>query len=185
MTEGQREDVSALIDGELDGAALDLVLDEIEQDDELRGVWSRYHLLGCVLRGEQVHVGYESAAAQVGQRLKEEVPVPVPLRKRPIRPSWVGPAAGYALAASAALVAVFALPPLFEGQQAPQGAMTAQTLTQANRYRSAPRNPRPGSDAALESKLNTYVLSHQEYSPAGGFKGVLPYATFVSYEGRR
>ena len=35
------------------------------------------------------------------------------------------------------------------------------------------------------AKLNSYLVNHQEYAPSTGMKGMLPYATFVSYDARR
>ena len=37
----------------------------------------------------------------------------------------------------------------------------------------------------VESKLNSFLVNHQEYARATGMKGILPYATFVSFDVRR
>jgi sigma-E factor negative regulatory protein RseA len=37
----------------------------------------------------------------------------------------------------------------------------------------------------IESKLNDYLVNHQEYAPTAGMKGMLPYASFVSYDAGR
>ena len=34
----------------------------------------------------------------------------------------------------------------------------------------------------VESRLNAYLLNHQDLSPSGNIKGIMPYATFVSYD---
>jgi sigma-E factor negative regulatory protein RseA len=35
----------------------------------------------------------------------------------------------------------------------------------------------------VESRLNSYLVNHQEYAPAANMKGIMPYASFVSYDG--
>jgi sigma-E factor negative regulatory protein RseA len=35
----------------------------------------------------------------------------------------------------------------------------------------------------VESRLNNYLVNHQEFAPAGNMKGIMPYASFVSYDG--
>jgi sigma-E factor negative regulatory protein RseA len=35
----------------------------------------------------------------------------------------------------------------------------------------------------VESRLNSYLVNHQEYAPTTNMKGIMPYATFVSYDG--
>ncbi|MEW8586475.1 MAG: hypothetical protein AB2531_11985, partial [Candidatus Thiodiazotropha sp.] len=34
----------------------------------------------------------------------------------------------------------------------------------------------------VESRLNAYLLNHQDLSPSSNIKGIMPYATFVSYD---
>jgi sigma-E factor negative regulatory protein RseA len=34
----------------------------------------------------------------------------------------------------------------------------------------------------VESRLNRYLVTHNEYASVGAVNGVLPYATFVSYD---
>lgn len=52
MTEKLRQSLSAVIDDEADAFELRRVLDELGHDQELRGLWERYHLIGNALRGE-------------------------------------------------------------------------------------------------------------------------------------
>jgi sigma-E factor negative regulatory protein RseA len=53
MTEMLRQSLSAVIDDEADAFELRRVLDELDRDPDLRGVWARYHLIGAHLRGER------------------------------------------------------------------------------------------------------------------------------------
>ncbi len=41
------------------------------------------------------------------------------------------------------------------------------------------------AEPAVESKLNAYLVTHQEYAPATNISGILPYATFVGYDSHK
>jgi len=186
MSEAKREQLSTLIDGELDPRALDSVLRGVETDPRLRTTWDHYHLIGEVLRGEAVSREVQSVALRVRERLGQEPTVlaPLPLPARSPR-RWVGPVAGSALAASAALLAFLAGPALFDSDQ-------GEPLQMAQRQRPEPRLYVDATGTywnlrrpEVESKLNGYLVEHQEYAPSSGIKGMLPYASFVSYDVRR
>jgi len=49
-TEMTREQVSALVDGQLQGEQFAQAIDEFDEADELRSTWATYHLIGDVLR---------------------------------------------------------------------------------------------------------------------------------------
>lgn len=185
MSDPKREELSPLIDEALEPEALRRGLDDLERDEALRGAWARYHLIGHALRGEPVRADYQQIAPRVAARLREEPTVLAPRRRRTLRGVHIPPAVGYALAASAALVAVFALPPMGERPQAPGAQLAFQPPPPASRPLVEPPVLWSEGRPAVEQKLTRYLVNHQEYAPASGMKGVLPYATFVSYEGRR
>jgi len=54
MSEKLRESLSAAVDGEADEFELRRVLDELPKDALLRSAWSRYHLIGAVVRSERM-----------------------------------------------------------------------------------------------------------------------------------
>ncbi|MEZ5558347.1 MAG: sigma-E factor negative regulatory protein [Pseudomonadales bacterium] len=54
MSEKLRQSLSAVIDDEADVFELRRVLDELDRDEELRGLWERYHMIGSAIRGERV-----------------------------------------------------------------------------------------------------------------------------------
>jgi sigma-E factor negative regulatory protein RseA len=185
MNERTGETLSSLVDDELAAEALAGALDSLEGDPSLREVWGRFQLASDAIRGEPISAQCHQIASRVRQHLAAE---PVSLIPRKSRRGWpvrLEPALGYALAASAALVAVFALPPLFEDRSGPGARLADQALPLARDVLHDPGVRWSQGRPALESKLNGYLVNHQEYAPAAGMKGVLPYATFVSYEGRR
>jgi sigma-E factor negative regulatory protein RseA len=197
MIEQRQQALSALLDGELGAAQASVVLDALERDPDLRGLWERYHLIGSALRGEAVVMTYREVADQTRVRVAAEPTVLAPSGSRPHRPSRLAPFAGVALAASAAFLAVFAVPSLFEpAAPPPKGPTLAQAaLPEAVQAARGPARERflvgrsvqrwHVDQPALANKLDRMLVNHQEYAPATGINGMLPYATLVSYDAGR
>ena len=127
MKEQQRQAVSALLDGELAAPQAGQVIDALEQDPELRALWDRYHLIGGALRREGAALAWRGIADQTRARIAAEPTVLAPTNLRHRRPSRVAPFAGVALAASAAFLAVFAVPALFQPEATSPAPRIAQT----------------------------------------------------------
>jgi sigma-E factor negative regulatory protein RseA len=182
MNDQRLETLSALMDGELSDHRAAGLLDQVGDDPRLRSAWERFHLIGQAMRGETVHPAARRVAASVGQSLLSE---PIPIRRRPHRSTpytRLAPFGGAALAAGAAFLAVFAVPNLFRGPdtgipQAPgrQIAAAAQGVGLVERRWELDR-------PELVSKLDLFLVNHQDAAPAAGVKGMLPYATLVGYE---
>lgn len=125
----QREQLSALIDGELRSDQARFVIARLEHDVELSGRHERWQLAGDVLRGQLGAVAPVDFSARVMAALPPAVPA-----RTPRRLPW---AAGGALAAGLALVAVIALPPAAP----PPAAAVAQQPAQAVPAPAAPALP--------------------------------------------
>jgi sigma-E factor negative regulatory protein RseA len=198
MSEQQRQQVSALVDGELDSMTVHTTLGALAASTDLQAAWERYHLIGNALRGDAIHPEFRQIAGRLRARIADE---PIPLTPAAARrgggPSWVGTFLGAALAASAAFLAVFAVPQLFEAGPAVSTTTTTSAppivvlsntpprlLTERFEVQTSGQRWHV-SQPALENKLDRFLVNHQEYSPVA-LKGLLPYATFVGYEtGRR
>lgn len=181
MTREQRERLSSLVDDELDSVALDDALCELSRDEELRGLWMRYHVIGEVLRGEPTTCG----AIAVGDRVRERlVDPPLVLRTRPRAavPRWLRQTGVWTLAASVALVAILGGSILFrDTTSAPPVRMARQEGPPPIPYRERSGIRWGVQRPEVESKLDSFLVTHQGYSPVAGFKGMVPYATFASY----
>ncbi|MGA7980505.1 MAG: sigma-E factor negative regulatory protein [Chromatiaceae bacterium] len=188
MSEQQRQHLSALVDGELDSMALHTTIAALAASSELQATWERYHLIGNALRGDTIHPEFRQIADRLRVQIADE---PVPLvpasTRRGKGPSRIGAFLGAALAASAAFLAVFAVPQLFDAGPAARGpgpvvALSTSPPPLAQQFELRTTGQRWHlSQPALENKLDRFLVNHQEYSPAS-FKGLLPYATFVGYE---
>ena len=177
MSEQQRQQLSALVDGELDSALSRATISALESSDGLKTSWERYHLIGAAMRSEPLREEYRQISSLVGDRIAAE---PVPLAREPAhrpRASRLGPFA-----------AVFAVPQLFDAQP---GSRESEGTSQVASSAPSPfRLPNPSQrwhldKPSLENKLDQFLVNHQAQSPASGMKGFLPYATLVGYESRR
>ncbi len=185
MIDEQQRQLSALMDGDLDEHRIASACELIAQDPEMRRTWERYHLIGQALRGERVDREVRSVADSVHSALARE-PIPIrPWRPGRGRSSRLAPFAGAALAAGAAFLAVFAVPTLFKGPDSSGLSPAAERLVQrSDAVRLAER--RGGLNPPdLQTKLDLFLVNHQEAAPATGVKGMLPYATLIGYEAAR
>ncbi|MEY6432236.1 sigma-E factor negative regulatory protein [Thioalkalicoccus limnaeus] len=194
MRDDQTQQLSALIDGELGPRSMVSLLDAIESDPDLAARWERYHLISAVLHRERVRDAYRGVADAVSVRLAQEATVLAPeaSRSQRRRPSMArfAPFVGAGLAASAAFLAVFAVPTFFDfgsGPEGPPGSRVAVSEPAPTPpFSLVQGGPRwHVSEPELETKLDRFLVTHQEYAPTAGIKGLLPYATFVGYEAAR
>jgi len=209
MKEQQRQAVSALLDGELGAPQAGQVIDALERDPELRALWERYHLIGGALRREGAALAWRDIADQSRARIATEPTVLAPANLRRRRPSRLAPFAGVALAASAAFLAVFAVPALFQPEATSPASGIAQTQPQAShptvevqsgltpsdrspaaqvaqvsvadRFAPSPAQRWHIDQPGVVSHLDRLLVSHQESAPDTGINRMLPYATLVSY----
>ena len=104
MSETQKERLSAFMDGETrDEGEERQVLDALLEDPEARGAWARYHLASDCMNGRLPSRLDRTLAHRVVESLRDEPPILAPSR------AWRGfvrPAAGFAIAASVATLAV-------------------------------------------------------------------------------
>ena len=186
MTDEHRSQLSALVDGELPSRHALSLFAAVERDRGLSATWERYHLIGQALRGERVQPDARGIAAAVREQLDGEPIVLIPRAAVSGPRVWRPPFAGAALAASAVLLAVFAVPSLYQGpESAPARSALPSALAAAGQR---PPNLRYAARrwqtdrGDLANKLDLFLVNHQETAPATGVKGMLPYATLVGYE---
>lgn len=175
MTEKLRQSLSAVMDDEADAFELRRVLDELDRDTELRGVWSRYHLIGAAMRGERARQSTLGAEAGLGDRVWEALTeegdsmaaaeagagADVPATARPGRRVWAGRLTGLAVAATVAFAVVVGFDdlqpaggggaPTVAGVEPAAATPAAATPAAATAAAGTPaaRTPMPAADAAL------------------------------------
>lgn len=183
MKEHIQNNISALVDDELELSELQHLTRELADSEELRRLWGRYQLIGDVIRGERIDPGVLVVAERVRDRLADEPNILAPGRGGELRVAWVKPIAGLAVAASVAAAVVVLTPRL------PNPALPAAPAVVGINSAAAVAYPlRSGTHwdlgkPAVESKLNTYLVNHHRHAPAANMQGMLEYASFVGYDG--
>jgi len=162
-----KNQVSALMDGELDEEESRIVFGQLKQHESLRDEWEIYHLIGDSLR--QAPVWQDDFSARFAERLAVEPTVLAPrsIKSQPRHPvSWP-------LAASVAAV-----------------SLVAWTAFQLNQPDGAARQMAHAEMSAVGSGISPqylkyYLNAHQEYSVAA-IHGASPYqqASLENHRGR-
>jgi len=194
MTDPVKEQLSACLDGELAEAELDLLLKRLERDPGLRQSLGSYALVGDALRTRRLTVASAGFAARVSaavaaeadaQTVRPEVAAERSVgSNRDLLPRagqswlaatgarWLRPAAGLAIAAGVAAVAVVSLQPMTQpgSQLAANEAVPAVATAAVAAAPQAPSYTVPtntGSSAPAfipAARLTNYVVAHSEYS---------------------
>jgi len=200
MSHEYREPLSALMDGELRRDESRFLLKRLERDVELGAVWARYHVARQVLRRQDVHALRPDFAAGVFARIEAETSQPA---RRGA--TWVRWASGGAVAASVAVAALVLTPPVVDTDTSPAAqprvatarsggvpvaAAPASVSTLPQEVRALP-GPlvvpvQPASAtigdgdwaqpaAALDPRLQSYLIRHYQAVGAAGQSAVVPY----------
>jgi sigma-E factor negative regulatory protein RseA len=167
------EQISALMDGELDEREAERDVARLKADPALRERWDEFHLIGDALRGEPLLS--PQFGAIVARRLADEPTVLAPRRvHRPSRPMTYAMSAAASVSA-AALVAWVALAPTVPGDQFAKGAGPSVATVEGA---SAPAAQL--ANVPSDGRMNEYLLAHEGFSPSTALQGVAPYIRTVS-----
>ncbi len=178
MNKDNREWLSALADGELQGAELKRGLDALRSDAELQASWSAYHLIRDSVSSNLDEGVAPQLHLRISAALQDEPTILAPQSRRR---SWVKQAAGLAIAASVAGVAIVGVQQMNSADSAP----TLQAVVQPQEYiRMAPTLVADRKEKAVPNNeaLDRYLVNHNEYSANSGIQGVLPYVRIVGHK---
>ncbi len=155
------ENISRLMDGELEGPELASVLAALKQPEAHR-TWTCYHAIGDTLRGEASGATVPCGLPRgLAVRLAAEPTVLAP-RRTPVEQTAVW---GWAAAATLAAAGIVGWTAFSLVDDAPAAIAKAR---EAGSVRAA--QVRPAATVPSD-----YVLAHQEYSPGGALQYVGPY----------
>lgn len=179
MTDSNQEQLSCLMDGELDPNAQDFLLRRLAGDPKMSVRWRRYHLVRACLHNE--FEAPDCLVEQVSEALASE-PEAEPFSTMP---RWLRPVAGGAIAASVALVAIVGInSSLLErgqpGEVTDQPGFVSQPTPLDQSFSQQPV-PVGFSEVSPEDRqrINSYVLRHNQ---AFGGSGFIPYLPIVTGE---
>jgi sigma-E factor negative regulatory protein RseA len=160
------EQISQLMDGELDERGTDATLDALRRDVQALEAWRTYHLISDALRDTPLLS--DGFATRLAERLAAEPTVLAPAGS-PGRPRLV-------LAAAASLAAVALVGWLALAPQPQRGPQLAQGTTAG----AATAKPPVLTVRTLPRAANDYLLAHQGFSPRVYLQGMAPYVRTVS-----
>ena len=152
-----KEEISALMDGELEEHASARAIDALRREGEALECWRIYHLISDGMRDTRLLS--QGFTARLAERLAGEATVLAPANlpgKTPVQ--------RFAFAAAASLAAVALVGWL---------AFAPQPVAQAQPALATTMVP-------LSSAANDYLLAHQGFSPRVSLQGMAPYVRTVS-----
>lgn len=187
MKDEIREQLSALVDDELTELERPLLLGRLQRDTGLRACMGRYQLIGDVIRGGVTQASGLGIANRVQRALNEDTALQAAKSGRGTittsasRLPWK-PLAGFAVAASVALVALFSIQNLQQAQVAPVVASNMTTAPAQLAVSSEASKWDRIDQSQVEQRLNGYLVNHNEYAARNGMQGVSPYIRIVGFE---
>lgn len=158
-------EISALMDNELDTESASRIITKLKSSEDLREDWSMYHLIGDALR-QHIECPVD-LSHRFREKLSQEPTVLVP------RGSVTHKVKVFALSAAASLAAVGIVTwvALQNSPDRTEEILAArQQAVQAARLVSAP----------LAAHMSDYLIAHQEFSPSTAIQGVAPYVRTVT-----
>ena len=195
------QDVSDLMDGELDADTAARQIGRLKTDGAAREKWDTYHLIGDALRGEvQAMRGVDSFAltpaltsaftARLAQALTQE---PTVLAPRPVREKSHAQTVWLSAAASIAAIAVVGgITFSVVKQDTPQATVATSTpaavAVMDGKGTTALSLQAPAAEPLVAiagtvvhaPHMHEYLLAHQGISPITAIQGVTPYIRTVS-----
>ncbi len=182
MTESNREHLSSLMDGELDGKAQGFLLRRLAGDPDMTATWRRYHLVRACLHKEFEHAA--DLADRVGRALNAEPSIEMSARMR-----WLRPVAGSAIAACVALVAIVGINANIvqrgqvEATADQPGFVSQPSVLDRSFSQQAVPVGFTESTPADRQRINTLVLRHNQAVGGSGFVSYLPIVTNAPAQG--
>lgn len=164
--------ISVLMDGEASRQESQQTILRLKQSDECCETWKTFHLIGDTMRGDPVL--RDDFTMSFHKRMEQEPTLLAP------RMAW-RKSANLALsaAASVAAVAIVLTLVLTDNPLKPQAQLAAAPKPATTQVIQAAALPQPVS-AANQSRVNEYLMAHQEFSPSTTLQGVAPYVRTVS-----
>jgi sigma-E factor negative regulatory protein RseA len=179
MADKTGEQLSALVDGECELSEQEWMLKRLTRDADLKVRWQRYHMVSDAMKNNLPTAINTGFADRIRQVIDNDIP---PLRTSistiPPRFSWYKPVTGFALAASVAAVSVVGLQLVEQDDTVEANEQSQLAAATVGEEPPAFGNPRT-------SRLNSYLVNHNEYASRNSVQGVLPYVRIVGYDSTR
>lgn len=183
------------MDGEFEGTADDAI-DNLMASQELQDKWRRYHLISDVMKRELSDPVDKEMAGRIAEAISRETVVYA--HNRFLSNRFFKPAAGFAIAATVAGIAIIGIQ--HNSSQQPEQLTTPQVAEKApdyninfNRYtfpvstETMPKDtvttarPEPVGSIERNPQLNSYLVNYNEYRTSqNGVQGIIPYVRIIA-----
>ena len=180
-----KEHLSSLMDGEVSQETGRFLVRRLSADGNLRDTWARYHLIRDCLRNQDGQIVQAKLSNRVNRTLSEDAAPVVPRRKQSSK--WFKPVAGFAVAASVALMAIITVndrnqPDLVPPVANPLPSLASDSFTSPNiaagTLKSTPVNL-SGTSPQENHRMNAYFLRHYQVTGDAGGRGFVPFVPIV------
>lgn len=189
MSDRSKESLSALMDGEADELEVRRVLNQLDNDEELRDSWKNYHLMGSLMRDESfdsidLTQGINKALDGVVETgtLDADVASGSFDHGETIKAAWYKPLTSVAVAASVTLAVLLGIQSVEPDNGLGLADSGVQPLTQQQGELTASNLTTEEQQAleAAQQQLQDYVLKHP--GDREKTEGVLPFARVVEFQ---
>ena len=182
MSEESHEHLSCLMDGEISRETGRFLVRRLGADQELCATWARYHLVRDCLRHHDGSLVSTGLSMKVREAIENEA-APKPAARR--MADWMKPAAGLAVAASVALLAIVAVGPGGQavspvGEDSAAGGV-AESFTSPQALTPPPVSQQASlaGQQAGDNRMNAYLLRHYQATGSTGGKGFVTFVPIV------
>lgn len=179
MKDSLYEQLSALVDDELTGSEHVMLLKRIESDAHLYQRLERYQLISDAL---QNHLP-DRVDPVFSRRVKDLLRAEPAVSRHSRLGRLAKPAAGLALAASVAVMAVMTIQSARRETAAPGETMAG--APPPGGYLQVRDEPGATVRPPIDQKLDIYLVNHNESAVNRGMQGMLPYVRIVGHEMNR
>lgn len=173
------EHISSMMDGEISRDTGLFLTSRLCADEHLKYTWERYHLIRDCLRqpGSSIAVRNFSQRMRIALENESAAEHPVSTRHR-----WLKAAAGLAIAASVAFLAIVVVAP---GQQpvatGAESGVVAEPFSSPNVLPTrTPSQAASFSGASDNARLNSYLVRHNQLAGSAGARGFVSFVPIIS-----
>ncbi|MBF8268963.1 MAG: anti sigma-E protein, RseA [Gammaproteobacteria bacterium] len=189
MNDELKQKLSSLMDGEIDNHA-DPAISKLMTSESLRKTWWRYHLIADALNGILPEYLDRDLADKIAREIAKE---PTPLSShRFVASRLLRPAAGFAIAASVAAIAIFGIqqnsvrtpesPPVqIADTKPPQFNANFSRYTFPVSTNAVSSTIENAGDVEPNPRMNSYLVNYNELRTSQtGVQGIIPYVRIIA-----
>ncbi|VAW81127.1 hypothetical protein MNBD_GAMMA12-3445 [hydrothermal vent metagenome] len=177
-----KEQISAMLDGELSVQEQGLLLRQIARDKSLQQTFKRYQLIHDSMSNQlpsQLDLGFADRMHHLIEN--EETSQPVVAETQSLSHRFFKPLIGIAVAATVAIVVLFSSNIQLQPDNDNDGDLIAGVSDADKDFRVNPMRWNT-SVAAVRVNLNSLLVNHSEYTSSTNIQGMMQYVRIAGYD---